>query len=249
MKKQNLTKRLRKPVYPMAGKAVLGAGILLAVVALAFLFQQQLLTPPLTKMPVPTFPPVSPKPTRPWVQDVFSNISPIPVDTSNWTTFTDRKYGYSVKLPPEYISIIPGKGATGSNPDPEGSGEMDFEDTQFNKPGDKYGFEIRTTANHATDDLNCTTDQECYDNLLSINKNQDHLYALHTTIAGREVKGLAIEIVTRDPHIFPTVLEYFDFVENGKVFELSVYNTGTFNELKGKQNIIDTIASTLSFNQ
>src|SRR5947209_12458705 len=68
MKKQPLAKKLHKPVHPMTGKVVLGAGILLAAGALALLFQQQsmkssaTITPPTQALynsptTVPTLPP------------------------------------------------------------------------------------------------------------------------------------------------------------------------------------------------
>jgi hypothetical protein len=55
MKNQPLAKKLSKPAHPMAGKAVLGAAILLAAGALIFVFQQQIMTtqstPPLNMTP------------------------------------------------------------------------------------------------------------------------------------------------------------------------------------------------------
>jgi hypothetical protein len=53
MKNQSLAKKLYKPVHPMLGKAALGAGILLAVAALVFVFQQRTITSPTTTTPPP----------------------------------------------------------------------------------------------------------------------------------------------------------------------------------------------------
>lgn len=67
MKKQNLELMLRKPVHPVVGKAVLGAGILLTAIAFVLVLQQQAVSPTLTKQkeasprstPAPTFNPAN----------------------------------------------------------------------------------------------------------------------------------------------------------------------------------------------
>ena len=83
MKKQPLTKKLHKPVHPMAGKAVLGAAILLAVGALVFVYQQsqtvinQSTTPPTPTSILAQSPKVTP--TLIYHSDVGQRLGPLPM--------------------------------------------------------------------------------------------------------------------------------------------------------------------------
>ncbi|SRR6266568_2114083 len=165
-------------------------------------------------------------------------------DLSTWNTFMDRKYGFSLKLPLEFYSVVPEKALTGKDPDPFGSGEMIFADKTSDRPNVKYGFTVHIQRNNHLQ-ANCTTDQDCFIALNAFYQHQPKIqvYPLHATILQRNINGLAVHYL---PPV-PTVNEYYEFVFDGKPYEINVYYVGTYDQFKGKQPVIDAILSTISF--
>jgi len=213
-KSTNLLQRL---VHPYAAAAVLVGGVALVIFAI-FGVSRLSMSPSMQK--IDSVPTSSPAPT----------VTPTPIDTSNWRTYTDWKYGISIKLPPQYFSMIPGRGATGSDPDPESGGEMNFEDSQYTMPNNDYGFTVRIhRGNHL--DQNCTTDQECFDLLYKFHYNLPYtnVYLLHTKILSRDIKGVAIRSGVSSTGIDDV---YFEFTQNGKPYELNVYDIGSLAQLR-----------------
>jgi hypothetical protein len=232
---------LHKPVHPHYAKAVIIVGAILAVLAIFTVVWFN--TSPSTQK-VAYMPKNTPTPTE----------NPTPVDTSSWKTYTDWKYGYTVKLPPEFAGTRPDKGFTGDNPDPDGTGRMDFEDTTLsgNYPNRtaKYGFNIQF-AFASQQAQQCTTDQECLSLLTSFYKNIPGKMAIHpiqATILNRTIKGLAVLSSIDSP---PSSLYYFyNVAVNGKRFSCAVNLSGdTFQHAQTKDPVINAILSTISFNQ
>jgi len=181
--------------------------------------------------------------------------TPTPVDTSTWKTYTDWKYGFSVKLPPEFAGYRPTKGYTGDNPDPDGTGTMQFEDTTLS--GDypnrtsKYGFYVRIEKGSPYGS-NCTTDQECL-NMIRTKAGRVTGIPLHTRFLNRDIDGLAM-VYTTPNSSSPTgedlsVYYEYPFIVNRMVFdvEISFYYPKSFQQTQTKAPLINAILSTISF--
>ncbi|HYT45315.1 MAG TPA: hypothetical protein VEP90_23510, partial [Methylomirabilota bacterium] len=241
MKKQPLIKKLHKPVSPIISITAIVGVVLLAVIVLFILHASQnssSVVQPTVAYSTPTPP-----------------LTPMPIDTSTWKTYTDWKYGYSVKLPPEFYSYIPGKGATGATIDPEGNGFVQFEDGTLS--GDypnrtsKYGFYVRIEKGTPRGS-NCTTDQECL-NLIRGNVGRTTGTPLHARFLNRDIEGVAL--VNSSPNrSSPTgedlsVYYEYPFIANGLVFnaEISFYYPKSFQQTQTKEPVINAILSSLSF--
>src|SRR2546429_6743265 len=125
MEKQRRVKKLYKPAHPMAGKVVLGIGILLALGALIFVFQQSQ-TPTVTNHNTPSTSETVLSPTSstlltptPSAKTFTSNDLGISFDYANDPQYTATEIGnkvfiHDVKLPPtsglslEVFSKAPG---------------------------------------------------------------------------------------------------------------------------------------------
>lgn len=105
----------------------------------------------------------NPTPPQQYQTQSIPTVTPTPVDTTTWKTYADWKYHYSVKLPPEFASYIPGEGYTGNTIDPRGNSFVQFEDTtlsgSYPNRTAKYGFYVRIEKSTEHGDFNCTTDQ------------------------------------------------------------------------------------------
>lgn len=243
MKKDTLLKKLHKPVHPVISNSVLIGAVLLAF-ALLFIVHAGYTTSS-NVQPKITYSPQT------------ATLTPMPIDTSTWKTYTDWKYGYSVKLPPEFYSNIPGKGATGDTIDPEGNGFAQFDDDTLsgNYPNRiaKYGFSFRIEKGNFLGKT-CTTDQACFK---SFNYPDDiptdgvgH-FLLHAKILNRDIKGLATVGATgtgtngRDIGI-----EYeYIFTVNKQPFSIVVtfYYPISFQQTQTKALVINAILSSLTF--
>lgn len=198
-------------------------------------------------------------PSQQYQAQVVPTATPTPVDTSTWKTYTDWKYHYSVKLPPEFASYIPTKGYTGDTIDPDGTGFVQFEDRTLS--GDypnriaKYGFYFRLEKG-APVGSSCTTDQEC----LNSNRNFYHntpggmrVVPIQARILNRDIQGLAIQTTT-DNTSSPTgkdiSIQYlYTFIVNGKPFnaEINFYYPKGFQQAQTKDPVINAILSSISF--
>jgi len=76
-----------------------------------FVFKTRGKTQPLQPTQVPILTPTfTPTPTPTPTPIVFPTLVPTPDSTANWKTYTNTKYGYSIKYPPEFNYKISGKG-------------------------------------------------------------------------------------------------------------------------------------------
>lgn len=168
-------------------------------------------------------------------------VTPTPIDMSSWKTWTDWKYGYSLKLPPEYYAVIPGKGRI-DNP---GGEEMDFETNDLGGP---EGVHVRISSRSHVDFNNtCTTDQDCFALLYNFYKPLPNtkIYFLQTKILDRNIKGLGIESTSSGTGVYV----YYEFTKDGKPYELQFYDVGSYDAFRLKQPFIEAVASTISFSQ
>lgn len=237
MAKKTVLSRLHKPVHLVLAIVLIGLVIVGGITVLVLRSSQN-----------PTLQP-------PQYQTQFTPTATLtPVDTSTWKTYTDWKYGYTVKLPPEFAGTRPDKGFTGDNPDPDGTGRMDFEDTSFsgNYPNRtaKYGFDIQF-AIASPQAQQCTTDEECLSLLTNFYKNipgKMTIRPIQATISNRTIKGLAVLSGIDSP---PSSLFYFyNVAVNGKRFSCAVNFSGdTFQQAQTKDPVIAAILSMISFNQ
>lgn len=244
MKKKTILKKLHTPISPILSTIVI-IGVVFSAVILMLDTGNNSPKQPITLSSTPT-------PT-------LSLTPSIPVDVSTWKTWTDWKYGYSVKFPPEFASVTPGKGYTGNTIDPQGNGFVQFEDTTLS--GDypnrtsKYGFNVQLAiaSNQAEQ---CTTDQECFSLLRNFYHNTPsgmRVIPIHTQILNRDIHGLAIQ-TTSDNSSSPTgkdiSLNYFyNVAVNGKRFSCVVnfYYPKSFQQSQAKDPIINAILSSIFF--
>ncbi|SRR5260221_126485 len=239
MAQKSLTKKLQQPIHPGLAVfvAIVGVIVIGALFTLAFQHKSA----------------VMPAPQQYQSQFTPSSIPTPTINTVEWKTYTDWKYGYSVKLPPEFASVIPDKGYTGDTIDPQGNGFVQFKDTTLS--GDypnrisKYGFDVRIEPG-TPGGSNCTTDQECL-NLIKKNVGLATVMPLQARILNRTIQGLSMQPATT-PGDNDIVIDYFyPFTNNGKVFTASVnfYYPKSFQETQTKAPFINAILSTISFNQ
>jgi|GEM_PF-6324732 len=242
-KRVNNVQLLYKPIAPTFSKAFLGVGLLVAIGILGFVLTRNSLPAEHRLIAAPSIS-TPPKATH------VPTVTPTPVDMSNWKTYRDWKYGFSIKLPPQYYSMQPGRGATGSDPDPTGGGEMNFEDSQYGMPNNNYGFTVRIhKGNHR--EINCNTDEDCYDKMYNLEKTFPHTntYPLQTKILDRNIKGYAMQAGGESIAAGRIDDVYYEFAINSQPYELNIYDIGNYDQLNLKQPFINAIASTISFNQ
>ncbi|SRR6266567_266858 len=241
MKKDILLKKLHKPVHPVISNTVL-IGTVILVLALLFRVYAAYTA---SSKGQPKIAYSTPTPT----------LTPTPIDTSTWKTYTDWKYGYSIKLPPEFYSDIPGKGATGDTIDPEGNGFVQFDDGTLS--GDypnrtaKYGFYVRI-ARGTPNGSNCITDQDCL-NLIKNGAGRATITPLHARILNRNIAGVAL-VHALPNNSSPTgedlsVYYEYPFIVNRLVFqaEVSFYYPKSFLETQTKAPVVNAILSSISF--
>src|SRR5437868_1054883 len=111
MAKKTVLSKLHKPVNPVLAFVLIGLVTIAGISALVLRSNQSQTPPP-----------------QQYQSQLSPTATPTPVDTSTWKTYKDWKYHYSIKLPPEFASVIPGKGYTGGAIDPQGNGFVQFED-------------------------------------------------------------------------------------------------------------------------
>ncbi len=240
MAKKSLVNILRKPVSPVFALVV----ILISLVGAGSILMPALQS---NRKPIST--------QQQYTTQLTPTATPIPVDTSTWKTWTDWKYGYSVKLPTEFASYIPTKGYTGDRIDPDGSGFAQFEDTTLS--GDypnrtsKYGFYVRIEKG-TPNGSNCTTDQECL-NLMRNGAGRATVIPLHANILNRDIEGMA-RVHASSNSSSPTgedlsVYYEYPFIENGLVFnvEISFYYPKNFEQTQTKAPVVNAILSSISF--
>jgi hypothetical protein len=238
MAKKTALSKLHKPVHPVLAFVVIGLFVIAVISALVLRSSQN---------PTST--------SQQYQTQLFPTATPEPVDTSAWKTYTDWKYHYSITLPPEFASYIPGKGYTGDTIDPQGNGFVQFEDTTLS--GDypnrtaKYGFYVRLEPG-TPGGSNCTTDQECL-NLIKKNVGPATGMPLQARILNRDVEGLAI-VHTSPNSSSPTgedlsVYYEYPFIANGMVFhaEVSFYYPKSFQQTQSKSPVINAILASISF--
>lgn len=245
MKIQNLIKMLHKPVHPIVTASVIVVVVLLAAILLLTKYAGNRSS---TRQPTIAY------------STPTATLTPMPVDTSTWKTYTDWKYGYSVKLPPEFAGYRPTKGYTGDNPDPDGSGMMQFEDTTLS--GDypnrtsKYGFSISLAeiVNPDSTYSKCITDQECFNLLNNLYHNTPggmRVTPIHAQIFNKDIKGLAVQTPsgtgTEGKDI--SIYYYYNLVENNKPFSIVInfYYPKSFQQVQTKDPVINAILSSISF--
>src|SRR6266487_1850870 len=228
MAKKTVLSRLHQPVHPVLTLVLIGLVVIGGISALVLRSNQNPITTP-QQYQTQSIPTATPTPI---------------IDTSTWKTYTDWKYHYSVKLPPEFASYIPGKGYTGNTIDPPGNGFVQFEDTTLS--GDypnrtsKYGFYVRIERD-TNAGSNCTTDQECL-NLIKKNVGRATVMPLQARILNRTIQGLSMQPATAPGNDIS--IEYFyPFVINGKVFTASVnfYYPKSFQQTQSKSPVINAI--------
>ena len=179
------------------------------------------------------------------------------VDTSHWKTYRDWKYGYSLKLPPEFASYLPTKGYTGTIIDPEGNGFVQFEDTTLSGGYPYrtflYGFSFRLEPGTPYG-KSCATDQECFD-LINKGIGRADVFLLRSKILNRIVNGVAtVSIIPNDSNIRlgghdVQVYYHYLFAVNGQPFtvEIDFYYPDSFQETQRQQPTINAILSSISF--
>src|SRR5258708_582771 len=147
MKKQTLVSKLHRPVHPTNGKAVLGAGLILAMAAVVLVLKQQSVSPTSTRKSS-----LPPTPTSVLAQS--ANVTPTLLPTDAWKTYTDWNcsYPYSIKLPPEF-SV---------------NDNISFKcDTALNASNNLYAFTVWVGYSWGTDanttPPSCLTNAACYD--------------------------------------------------------------------------------------
>jgi len=240
---------LQKPVHPMLRNTILAGGVILAVIAIIAVILLNASTSTTKLASNVTTPPTN---TTMPTSSLTPTATPTPVDMSDWKSYTDWKYGYSVKLPPEFASYIPTKGYTGDAIDPDGSGLVRFEDTSLSgsypNSTAKYGFwiELGIAPNQAPQ---CTTDQECYSLLTNFYKNvpgQMEIRPIQATIFNRQIKGLAVLTGPSTPS--PTLEYFYNIAVKGKRFSLGISfdYPKDFQEAQTKDPVINTILSTVT---
>ena len=238
MTKKPLLNTLHKPVRPILSLVLILIGLVgfVGIIALALRSNQK---------PSPS--------SLQYQAQLPPTATPTPVDTSTWKTYTDWKYGFSIKLPPEFASYIPGKGYTGDTIDPEGTGKVQFEDTTLS--GDypnrtaKYGFYVQF-AESTNPDSNCSTDQNCLNSLTNFYKNipgKMEIRPIQVTILNRPIKGLAVFSGFSAPP--PSLYYFYKFTENGKPFSVVVgfYYPKSFQQAQTKDPVINAILASISF--
>ncbi len=222
MAKKTVLSRLHQPVRPVLAFVLIGLLVIGGISVLVLRSSQnQIPQPPQYQtQSIPTF-------------------TPTPIDTSSWKTYTDWKYGYSIKLPVQFYSMIPGRGRI-DNP---GGEEMDFETEDLGGP---EGVHVRINrGNHLQ--KNCTTDQACFSLIYNFEKPvpNEKIYLLQTKILNRDIKGLGIESTSSSTGVYV----YYEFTNDGKPYELHFYDVGSYDAFRMKQPFIEAVASTISFSQ
>jgi len=233
---------LQKPVHPMLRNAILAGGVILAVIAIIAVILLNASTSTTKLASNVTTPPTSP---------LTRTATPTPVDMSDWKTYTDWKYGYSVKLPPEFASYIPTKGYTGDAIDPDGSGFVQFEDTtltgSYPNRTSKYGFSFRIEKG-TPGGSNCTTDKECLNLIKNNTVGRATVVPLQARILNRDLQGLSMQPATAPGNDIS--IEYFyPFTVNGMVFTANInfYYPKSFQETQTKAPVINAILASITF--
>jgi hypothetical protein len=241
MAKKTILSKLHKPVHPVLAFVLFGLVAIAGMSALVLRSSQNSTTT-----------------AQQYQTQSIPTATPVPINTSTWKTYTDWKYGYSVKLPPEFAGYRPIKGLTGANPDPDSTGMMEFEDTTLsgNYPNRtaKYGFNVQL-ALASPQAQQCTTDQECYNLLTSFYHDTAdgmRVMPIQAKILDKDIKGLAVLTPSGTGTTGKDIsLSYFyNVAVNGKRFSCVVnfnYPKG-FQQAQTENPVINAILSTISFN-
>jgi hypothetical protein len=237
MKKQPLVKKLHKPAHPMAGKAVLGVGILLALGALVFVFQQQSVssTPISQNTPTPTS----------ILAQMSPSASPTLISTINWATYHNWKYNYAIKLPPEFKPF-----EVGLKPDDViNLSERNYTNFTENSlsPTIRYGFIVRVgnLLHNGTNNtpVSCSADLACYEQIYKSVSVGHSTFPIYSTLVNRQIKGIGFYNESSKEYYYE-----YPISVNGNYFgvEFNFKQGLTPEEIRTKQPLIDTILSTVS---
>lgn len=162
--------------------------------------------------------------------------SPSPTDdpTADWETYSNTKHNYLLKYPPGFTFV---EGPAAESP-PEVFQTWDsisFDSTEFGlfvhvNPGDGHGNPIT-----------CSTDEECKSKLLTVlQKSPSEVTPFSGTMFGKIKTGFKYEI--SNP-LYTTYSHYLVFLENEKLWEISIYKQDSLPNY----NLVNKILSTFEF--
>lgn len=175
-----------------------------------------------------------PQPT-PAAKQITESSPTLTVDpTADWTIYTNTKHGYLLKYPPEF-TFVEGP-AAGSPPEVFQTWDtISFDSAEFGfsihvNPGDAHGNPIT-----------CSTDEGCKSKVLAVlQKSPAEVIPFSSLVFEKTRTGFKYEI--SNP-LYTTYSHYLVFLENDKLWEISIYN----QDVLPNYDLVNKILSTFKF--
>jgi hypothetical protein len=244
MRKSIISKRLSKPVHIPVKSAIFAGGTIVAIALLGAVFGQQSrlsLTRENTQRPQPT--PTSVLAQKP------SRISPTLLPTKNWITYHNWKFHYSVSVPPEFVPNTqfytldqvlnsPSMGFI-----PKDIQHLGYQDTSGWEKQYAFTFSLGYGTNGTHSILaKCSASQ--MSNQFSHEQGTGiNPFPIYGRILGKQVQGAGWLVSQIHQYYF----EYPLCIE-GNYFHIEFDFQGlTAKQILDKRSIIDTILSTITF--